>query len=230
MPLLQFTLQQLYSVCSETGVLTFDAYRQLGGLRGCVARHAEVVFSSLPAAEQRAWPLLFRQLICVSEENSVPVRQRCSVRLLQGIPGVGRLVQVFVDARLLIQDQHLGEAIVEIAHEALLQHWRRLADWLREESELLRKRSRLMTSHERWLQAGRARDLLLPRGTALAEADDVIAAGLLSSDPVDGVQSVQLYVQKSHAAARRRRRLRKQAMDSLAESQVRSLELSFDSV
>ena len=43
-PLLSFLLDQLWQRRTETGFLTFDAYRELGGLEGAVGRRAEEAF------------------------------------------------------------------------------------------------------------------------------------------------------------------------------------------
>ena len=48
LPLLQFTLEELYQRRTEDGMLTLAAYRELGGVEGSLARRAETVFKDLP--------------------------------------------------------------------------------------------------------------------------------------------------------------------------------------
>ena len=40
LPLLEFTLQELFSICGRQGVLTFAAYHSLGGVEGSLAKRA----------------------------------------------------------------------------------------------------------------------------------------------------------------------------------------------
>ncbi|MBT8103202.1 MAG: ATP-binding protein, partial [Gammaproteobacteria bacterium] len=48
LPLLQFTLEELYQRRTEDGMLTLAAYRELGGVEGSLAQRAETVFKDLP--------------------------------------------------------------------------------------------------------------------------------------------------------------------------------------
>src|SRR5207248_8302636 len=52
LPLLQFTLDQLFER-REGRLLTAAAYRQLGGVQGALARHAEGAYAALPSDEHR---------------------------------------------------------------------------------------------------------------------------------------------------------------------------------
>ena len=48
LPLLQFTLEELYQRRTEDGMLTLAAYRDLGGVEGSLAQRAETVFKRTP--------------------------------------------------------------------------------------------------------------------------------------------------------------------------------------
>jgi hypothetical protein len=68
LPLLEHVLSLLYD---EQGVrgddfLRWSDYRELGELKGALAKHAEAVFSMLRPHEQRAFPLVMRYLVTVS--------------------------------------------------------------------------------------------------------------------------------------------------------------------
>ena len=62
LPLLEFTLEELFKLRSEDGVLTFDAYQRLGGLDGALARRAEEVFAGLEKTAQDTLPAVLRAL------------------------------------------------------------------------------------------------------------------------------------------------------------------------
>jgi hypothetical protein len=59
LPLLQFTLDQLFQRRSEHQ-LTLQAYHEIGGVKGALAKHAESTYASLPSEEHRRLvPALF---------------------------------------------------------------------------------------------------------------------------------------------------------------------------
>ena len=62
-----------------------------------------------------------------------------------------------------------GEETVEVAHEALIRHWERFKDWLKEDREFLLWRERLRGARGEWLREQDAEALL--RGALLTEAE-----------------------------------------------------------
>src|SRR5439155_358707 len=63
LPLLQFKLEQLFQRRSDH-LLTLQAYREMGGVKGALAKQAESTYTSLPSQEhQRLARTLFLRLI-----------------------------------------------------------------------------------------------------------------------------------------------------------------------
>ena len=60
LPLLEFVLDALYEAGRERRLLTFAAYRALGGLEGAIARRADEVVDALPPHVQDALPAVLR--------------------------------------------------------------------------------------------------------------------------------------------------------------------------
>ena len=56
LPLLQFTLDELWRRSAGSGVLRFSDYENLGGLHGALRLRADEVFSGLPAQVQASLP------------------------------------------------------------------------------------------------------------------------------------------------------------------------------
>ena len=56
LPLLEFVLSALYEAGKERRLLTFAAYRALGGLEGAIAQRADEVTGALPTDVQDALP------------------------------------------------------------------------------------------------------------------------------------------------------------------------------
>ncbi|MCP3957012.1 MAG: hypothetical protein GY719_04085 [bacterium] len=73
LPLLEFTLEQLYEARDERGVLTFDAYRRLGGVEGALAQRAEEVFAGLSPPVRAVLPRVLRALVRVSQADDAAV-------------------------------------------------------------------------------------------------------------------------------------------------------------
>lgn len=211
LPLLEFALEELYKRRASDGTLTFASYHDIGGVEGALAQRAEEVFTALPAATQASLPLALRRLIGIAS-GSADAFSRRSAPLGAFPEGPQRdLVRALIEARLCISELGGdGRPVVSIAHEALLRHWPRVRAWLDENRDLLRARSRLAVSAERWEQEDRRPDLLLASGRPLEEALSVVAAN------VDITPVEQSLIAASRARARRARNMRVAAVAGLA--------------
>lgn len=179
LPLLQFTLDELYKRRTAEGVLTFAAYKELGGLEGALAQRAEEVFTSLPLEVQAELPALLRALVTLTEEREAKVgARRVPLSNVATTPTRRRLVEEFIAARLLVSDQAATdegvESVVRVAHEALLRHWPRVQQWLSEDMEFLRLRTRLLQQAARWTEEDRRNEYLLREGRPLLEGQDLL--------------------------------------------------------
>lgn len=201
LPLLEFTLDELFKQ-SEDGVLTFAAYDRLGGLEGALTHRAEEVLTSQPPSVQEALPSLLRALVTVGQgEGSVPSARRVLLARLISSPSCETLVQMFIRARLLVTDRAKdGQAVVGVAHEALLRHWPRVQKWLEKDLEFLRVRARVAADELTWREQGRRADYLLQPGKPLTDALE-----LLSQRPAELEPELVEYIQESARKATRRR-------------------------
>ncbi|HET6387701.1 MAG TPA: hypothetical protein VFJ58_30300 [Armatimonadota bacterium] len=177
LPLLEFTLDELFRQKTDDRVLTFAAYQSLGGLEGALAQRAEQVFQSLDAGTQAALPAVLRRLVTVGRgEESPATSQRLPLSAVATTPEQKALVEAFTGARLLVTDRaDSGEAVVRLAHESLLHRWPRLQDWLAGDRDFLRVRARVSEAATRWRQEDQRPDFLLPPGKPLTEAEDMLA-------------------------------------------------------
>ncbi|WAC19177.1 hypothetical protein OVA24_18275 [Luteolibacter sp. SL250] len=203
LPLLSYTLEQLYERRTPEGLLSLAAYHDLGGLEGAIGRRAESVFTALPAGAKAAFDQVWRQLVTLSD-GSQPVRRRAGFDALTASPGAPQLVDALVAARLLTVDQPPeGERTVSVAHEALLRHWPRVVDWVRDNLDFLRARSRMAARLSEWLEHQSSDHYLIPPGPPLAEAEGILAkhASSLDTREID-------YVTRSSAKARHREQAR----------------------
>jgi tetratricopeptide (TPR) repeat protein len=210
LPLLQFTLEELYQRRRDDGTLTLEAYRDLGGVEGSLARRAEKVFEQLPREVQPALPKVLDALIHIRREGQEAIGRRRARQADFDTPGTRDLVNAFIDARLFVSElDDDGQASVMVTHEALLWHWPRVKEWIEQNRENLRVHSRINASAERWIKDNRSPDLLLPPGKPLEEGK----ALLESQSTLTSVEAA--FIQASLAAARKRQHIRHAMISAL---------------
>lgn len=140
LPLLAFTLQELWERYGRDGDLTLVEYKRLGGLEGSVQRAANGVIQArtLSPAETQAVRQAFAAMTRVNEQGQyarMPARW-------EAMPTEAReVLERFVKARLLIRGKENGT--IEVAHEALLRTWPTLKDWLDQGRQELEQQSRV---------------------------------------------------------------------------------------
>lgn len=202
LPLLQFTLDQLFQK-REGNKLTLQAYHDIGGVQGALARHAESIYAGLPSpTHQKMARALFLRLIEAGQTEQDTTRRRASYRelTLQDAEQTRLLQETaaqFVDARLLVSDQTAETATLEVSHEALIRVWKRLGEWLHEAREDLRLQKSLAADVAEWLRRNKPEDRLY-RGTVLRDAREWETRNLPSQDEA-------AFLTLSHEADTRRR-------------------------
>ncbi len=216
LPLLQYTLRELFEQRRDGRYLTFSLYDELGGVEGALGRRAEEVWQGLPEdRRERVVPRLFRTLVTIGEDRDITSRPIGRDQWTGNDAGARQAMEAFVQARLLIASTHSGEdrsAVVRLAHEALIHSWPRLSAWLEESREHLQVRARLESALGRWKEENerdtpekRPDDFLLPEGKPLADAQ------ALEKEWRDELTPEHLdFIARSttHHEARRKKRLR----------------------
>jgi len=174
LPLLEFTLYQLFQRRDQL-TLTMVAYREIGGVRGALVRHAEATYASLPSEEHRSLVrVLFLRLINPGVTEQDATRRRATLEELT-LPDAKQtallreVTDTFIKARLLTANEYAGSTTVEVSHEALIREWARLYNWLREKREDIHLQQAISNDVEAWEQRSRPKDRLY-RGSQLKEA------------------------------------------------------------
>jgi WD40 repeat protein/serine/threonine protein kinase len=174
LPLLQFTLEQLFERRSDLH-LTLSAYRELGGVKGAISQHAERTYAGLPSEEHRQLAqALFARLIDPGASEQDTTRRRAALsELVLADATTTRLLRetadAFIAARLLTTNEMAGTTTLEVSHEAVIREWRRLTEWIREAREDLHLLQVIRDDTAEWKRHERSPDRLY-RGTQLAEA------------------------------------------------------------
>ena len=168
LPLMQHVLTELFHR-REGDELTIDAYRTSGGVIGALGRRAEEIYGGLPPAGREAARQLFLRLVTVDEGTDV-TRRRVRQTELNGLD-VGQsilesVVHQFAAYRLLTFDRDpiTRSPTVEVAHEALLDEWKRLTGWIEQQREALILHRRLAAALSEWDNADHDPAFLLGGG------------------------------------------------------------------
>ncbi|WP_292870557.1 CHAT domain-containing protein [Nostoc sp. LPT] len=169
LPLLEFTLTQLWKQ-QYAGRLTHQAYKKIGGVERSLANYAEMVYADLREWEREKAQRVFIQLVQPGEGTE-------DTRRLATSEEVGGdnwdLVTRLADKRLVVTnwDELRNEETVEVVHEALIRHWRRLRGWMQENRKFRIWQQGLMVALQQWVESGKDEGALL-RGATLAVAED----------------------------------------------------------
>ena len=190
LPLLAFAAARLWDRRERgKGQLTRAAYREIGGVAGALAQHAESTLERIGAERVPIVRELFRNL--VTAEGTRSVRERAALLSVFGEPQGGpardsvrtvsegryrgqgaasraeaeSVLDALLEARLLTSYERTGERgesrhLVEIVHESLLEAWPRLARWRTQDEDGARLRDQLRQAAQLWDEKGRSADLL----------------------------------------------------------------------
>jgi WD40 repeat protein len=199
--------------------LTLAGYEASGGIQQALARTAETCYGRLTAGQRDVARQVFLRLVTV-DESTQPAKRRVPRQELDGgDPDVAAVLDTLVAGRLLTVDRDS----VQIAHEALVQHWPRLAGWIDEDRDGLRTRHQLTQAAMAWESLDRDPSGLY-RGTPLARARSWadLAGGTPGRRERDFLTASLAAQHAEQLAARRRTRRSRQLVALLAALMVLS--------
>jgi tetratricopeptide (TPR) repeat protein len=178
LPLLQFTLRQLYDhrVEADGAVkLTHAAYDALGGLSGAIAAEAEQAVANLPPASLEALPRLLRRLAEPARDGKALTLREVPRTDAAADSGEAALVDALLGARILIARRDAQERpTVRLAHDAVLASWPRAKEAAQASRDFYRVRAEVEDAFRRWEAYNRPRDRLIQPGVPLAEAEKLV--------------------------------------------------------
>jgi len=166
LPLLEFVLSELWLRRHETAP-SAAAYQKIGGIKGAIAKVAESMWAKLSEQEQKAAMRVMLRLV-QPRVGAQSTRRRAEMN--EFAQGDHCVIRKFVDSRVLVtsRDAASGDEILDVAHEALVDRWERLADWLRIDREFLLWRRRVQHIYDNWRDE-KEDDSELLRGQPLEE-------------------------------------------------------------
>ncbi len=188
LPLLAFTLEQLYLDYRQTGALRLADYEKFGGIKGAIDAAVERAFARadadarIPRDRAERVALLRRGLVPwlagVDPDSKTPRR---NIARRDDMPADSApLIDLLVEERLLSVDtrsthdattgEDIRESTIEPTHEALLRQWSLLQGWLMEDFGLLSTLEGAKRAARDWDANARGDSWLAHQGQRLAEA------------------------------------------------------------
>jgi WD40 repeat protein len=215
LPLMAFTLNRLTREYGADHTLSLKNYESSGGLRGAIGAAVNEALDRARGSvsrDERELETLLRQafvphLARVNEAGEFARR----IALATEIPQPSRaLVDVLIEARLLIRDRSARGEMIEVAHEALLREWPLLRRFLDADRDFLVGKRQLADDLAIWRDAPSERkaDALLT-GLRLTRAQQ----WLIEREPHELSDDERAFIRESvHAAQARQRRRARLAM------------------
>jgi WD40 repeat protein len=190
LPLLAFAASRLWEKRDrERGLLTREAYKEIGGVAGALAQHAEATLESIGTHRTSLVREVFRDLVTAQGTRAARDREELlSVFEASSRPrgpeagstpspagaetpkwsrkDAAEVLDALIDARLLTSYERPGDEEgksrrhVEIIHESLLRAWPRLVRWQAQDEDGALLRDQLRQAAQAWQDRGRPEDLL----------------------------------------------------------------------
>jgi hypothetical protein len=161
LPLLAFSLRQLADGLPAGGELTIGRYRDLGGVHGALARHADTGLAEAVRASGLTEREVLAGLTRLVTIDATGRRARRRITLASLTPPLRVALQVFVERRLLLSDtDHDNKVWLTVAHEALLTAWHPLDTAIADITNVLRTARAVEQAAAEWNSAGRSEHYL----------------------------------------------------------------------
>ncbi len=180
LPLLAFALARLWDERDrEAGLLTREAYHDVGGVGGALAQHAEATVDRIGTQRIAIVRELFRNL--VTAEGTRAVREwdellsvfdgdqtrdsNVGEGFIPSPTAAEEVLRELIDSRLLTsyeikEEDREPTRRVEIIHESLLANWPRLVRWQTQDADAAQLRDQLRQAARTWDEHDRNDDLL----------------------------------------------------------------------
>jgi WD40 repeat protein len=213
LPLLAHALDLLWQQ-REGRQLKHQAYEDLGGVVGALTQTAERLYEELSDSQREHARRLLVRLVAVQEMGSPRARGRVWVEQMQPREEAKReafmaVLEKLVEHRLLVtgsaeqgEDGEARGSWVQLAHEALLRRWKRLAHWVEQDWEGEQQLREL----ERWAEDWESHQDSEDRGASYLLAGDRLGYARRLREKIGGELSLRSrrFIEASQGAEERR--------------------------
>ena len=202
LPLLQFALTRIWDALPEKKPA--ETLKGIGGVGGALAGEAQRLYDSLDETGKAIAKRAFLAMVQLGE-GTRDTRRRVALEQVVSAKEeeqkVRNILQLFSGqaARLVTFAGEKGKDTIEVTHEALLDHWQELNEWLDGSRDDLRFQRRLEVAARHWDNSGR------PDG-ALWRPPDLDLLGKFYKDKKNYLNDLQQIFYRESEKSRKRRR------------------------
>ena len=186
LPLIEFALSELYNMRDENDCLTFEAYNEIGELKGAIVSYADKFYNQLNEKEKEALKEIFGFVIAVSSyDKNTYVRKTSLLKELQRKEITRSVVKKLIDSHILVTGKdHVGQPTITIVHEILIKYWSVIQTWIKEQKEFLQSNVYYEQRTQHWLNKNKSSKDLVQERSALLEVEYFIYkySDLISED------------------------------------------------
>ncbi len=224
LPLLEHALLELYEN-RRGNLLTSQAYDEIGGITGALVNRAEAEYAKLENEEKEILRKMFVLRLIQPGEGTEDTRRRASREELLAAgetpEKVEKVLDRWIKARLLTasRDAAREKEMVDVAHEALIRRWDRMAAWMAEDREASRLTGVLRRAALEWKEADRDPAYLF-QGVRLSRMEGLLEA-FAANLTADEIAFVRAGVEQREAVEREKERQQQrelQAAQALAST------------
>ncbi len=175
LPLLQFALSHIWEGL-EKGLSPSETLNKIGGVGGALAGKAQDVYDDLTIKEKDIARRVFVGLVQLGEGSS-DTRRRAKIEEFatakNSLDEVKKVIEKYASRkiRLITLLNTDGENMVEVTHEALLDHWDNFKQWVDGQRDLIRQQRKIELLATEWKNKSRETSYLL-QGLQLKNANN----------------------------------------------------------
>ncbi|MFC3120277.1 nSTAND1 domain-containing NTPase [Agaribacter flavus] len=223
LPMLQYTLQQLYLRRNDDKQLLINEYNKLGGLEGAIGQKAEEVYNTLPQNHQQEFSFVLSLLVSlqVSDES---ITSKTAYWSQLNTANQRNFVQAMIESRLFTSHLFKGEPCFSVAHEALLRCWPRANQWIAAHRENILLKRQLHEQSTHWLKESKSKAFLLSSGKPLQQALLLKANKAFTLEPQE-----HAYIDASKARSKQNKWLKQAVIALLCGLTILSVGMSYKS-
>lgn len=237
LPLLQYALTELFDQ-REDRFLTHQVFSQIGGAGGALASRAEQLYQEQDIQGQEMIRQMFLRLVAVGEPQiqekaEIQITSKTSRRMLLSDllssatepDQLEDIIDTYVGYRLLTLDHDPAnrKPIIELAHEAIIQAWDRLRQWLDQSASDLHIQQQLNRAADEWIASGRDESFLL-RGIRLTNFELWARDTHLNfTEEEKAYLSTSLAAREERASVERQRREKQAYTEQMSNRRLKAL-------
>ncbi|MGL5941187.1 MAG: caspase family protein [Waterburya sp.] len=171
LPLLQYTLTEIWKRKTDN-CLKLTTYTKLGRIAGTLNKRATEVYNGFNEEEKETVKHIFMSLTQLgegTEDTRRRVLKRDLITNKHSETIIDNAVKKLADEKLIVTSEQVAkdsqlsrEAVVDVAHEALIRNWDLLGIWLDESRSKLLEQRKIENDAREWQESGNKSDYLLP--------------------------------------------------------------------